>query len=53
MIGKHNYNNYKVNTKLVREKVSTHALQIGMYVVELDRPWVETPFFILRFSNKQ
>ena len=49
MIGEHNYNNYDVNTKLVREKVSTHELQVGMYVVELDRPWTETHFLFQGF----
>ena len=26
------------------EKVSTQDLQLGMYVAQLDRPWIETPF---------
>jgi HD-GYP domain-containing protein (c-di-GMP phosphodiesterase class II) len=26
------------------EKFSTQDLQIGMYVAQLDRPWIETPF---------
>lgn len=26
------------------EKVSTQDLQLGMYVSQLDRPWIETPF---------
>jgi len=49
MIGEHNYNHYKVNKKLVREKVSTHDLLVGMYVVELDRPWIDTPFLFQGF----
>lgn len=49
MIGEHNYNTYKVNKKIVREKVVTHDLQLGMYVVELDRPWIETPFHFQGF----
>lgn len=49
MIGEHNYNTYKVSTKLVREKVRVHDLEVGMYVVELDRPWLDTPFLIQGF----
>jgi HD-GYP domain-containing protein (c-di-GMP phosphodiesterase class II) len=49
MIGEHNYNDYNVNKKLIREKVSTHQLQVGMYVVELDRPWIDTPFLFQGF----
>ena len=26
------------------EKISTQDLQLGMYVAQLDRPWIETPF---------
>lgn len=26
------------------EKVDTQDLQVGMYVAQLDRPWIETPF---------
>lgn len=26
------------------EKVSTQDLQLGMYISQLDRPWIETPF---------
>ena len=49
MIGEHNYNTYEVNKKLVREKLPVHELRRGMYVVELDRPWVETPFLFQGF----
>ena len=49
MIGEHNYNHVNVDTKLVREKVLTDELCIGMYVVELDRPWTETPFLFQGF----
>jgi len=49
MLGEHNYSTYKVNKKLHREKVATTSLQRGMYVVELDRPWVETPFLFQGF----
>lgn len=30
-------------------KVSTHDLQIGMFVAQLDRPWTETPFLFQGF----
>lgn len=49
MIGEHNYNHVNVNKKLVREKLSVVELCIGMYVVELDRPWSETPFLFQGF----
>ena len=49
VLGEHNYNTYKVNKKLVREKVSVYDLKLGMYVVELDRPWLETPFLFQGF----
>jgi HD-GYP domain-containing protein (c-di-GMP phosphodiesterase class II) len=49
MIGEHNYNTYQVDKKLVREKVLVHKLQVGMYVVELDRPWIDTPFLFQGF----
>lgn len=31
------------------EKVEVDALRIGMYVAELDRPWLETPFLFQGF----
>lgn len=31
------------------EIVSTQALKLGMFVAELDRPWLETPFLIQGF----
>ncbi len=31
-------------------KVDVGSLQMGMYVVELDRPWLETPFLIQGFE---
>jgi HD-GYP domain-containing protein (c-di-GMP phosphodiesterase class II) len=49
MIGEHNYNHYNINKKLVREKIATTELRVGMYVVELDRPWVDTPFLFQGF----
>jgi HD-GYP domain-containing protein (c-di-GMP phosphodiesterase class II) len=32
-----------------RWKVSVDALQLGMWVAELDRPWLETPFLLQGF----
>lgn len=49
MLGEHNYHTYKVQKTLLREKVACTQLQRGMYVVELDRPWVETPFLFQGF----
>lgn len=48
-IGEHNYNHVSVSKTLVREKVPTADLCIGMYVVELDRPWLGTPFLFQGF----
>lgn len=48
-IGEHNYNTYQVEKKLVREKIPVENLELGMYVVELDRPWLETPFLFQGF----
>src|SRR5215472_6509290 len=30
-------------------KVPTHQLKIGMFVADLDRPWVDTPFLLQGF----
>jgi hypothetical protein len=51
MLGEHNYETYAITNQIIKEKIPTASLEIGMYVVELDRPWLETPFFISRFSN--
>lgn len=34
----------------MKTKVDTKDLQIGMYVSELDRPWLETPFLFQGFA---
>ncbi len=34
----------------MKRKVDTNKLQIGMYVSELDRPWLETPFLFQGFA---
>ncbi|MFT7184685.1 MAG: putative nucleotidyltransferase with HDIG domain [Pseudohongiellaceae bacterium] len=49
MRGEYNHESYKVSKKLVREKLGTHSLKLGMYVVELDRPWGDTPFLFQGF----
>lgn len=33
-----------MSNSIIREKVTISKLQIGMYVCELDRPWLETPY---------
>ncbi len=30
----------------MNEKIDVEALQIGMFVAELDRPWIDTPFLL-------
>lgn len=32
-----------------RQRISVSELRLGMYVVDLDRPWLETPFLIQGF----
>src|SRR5688572_31973497 len=32
-----------------RSKVEVGALELGMYVIELDRPWIESPFLFQGF----
>ncbi|MFT6123532.1 MAG: HD-GYP domain-containing protein (c-di-GMP phosphodiesterase class II) [Oleiphilaceae bacterium] len=49
MRGEYNHESYKVSKKLVREKIGTHSLKLGMYVVALDRPWGDTPFLFQGF----
>lgn len=34
------------------KKVPVNLLKVGMYVVQLDRPWIETPFLFRRFEIK-
>ena len=34
---------------LKREKVEVDRLVLGMYVAELDRPWIDTPFLLQGF----
>ncbi|NIR59448.1 MAG: HD-GYP domain-containing protein [Gammaproteobacteria bacterium] len=35
---------------MAKRKVSTDDLRLGMYVSELDRPWLETPFLFQGFT---
>ncbi len=34
----------------MKKKISVHELQVGMYVSELDRHWLETPFLFQGFA---
>ena len=36
----------------MRKYLRTHVndLQLGLYIAELDRPWIETPFLIQGFT---
>jgi HD-GYP domain-containing protein (c-di-GMP phosphodiesterase class II) len=38
---------------LKRSKISTANLQVGMYVAQLDRPWLETPFLFQGFEIRE
>jgi hypothetical protein len=35
---------------IVRKKIDVQYLEIGMYVSELDRPWLGTPFLFQGFE---
>jgi len=37
-------------SSIIREKVRISGLKIGMYVCDLDRPWLETPYPLQGFS---
>jgi len=39
-----------MSNNIIREKVKISSLKIGMYVCELDRPWLETPYPLQGFS---
>ncbi|GMQ90433.1 MAG: hypothetical protein BMS9Abin10_0810 [Gammaproteobacteria bacterium] len=34
----------------VKKRVAVHDLRMGMYIAELDRPWLETPFLFQGFA---
>lgn len=38
-----------VKNQLIRKRINVDALQIGMYVTELDRPWLQSPFLYQGF----
>jgi HD-GYP domain-containing protein (c-di-GMP phosphodiesterase class II) len=38
---------------LKRSKISTANLKVGMYVAQLDRPWLETPFLFQGFEIRE
>lgn len=33
----------------MKEKIESHDLTLGMFIAELDRPWLDTPFLIQGF----
>lgn len=35
---------------MIRKKIGVEELRVGMYVAELDRPWLETPFMFQGFT---
>lgn len=39
-----------MSQSIIREKIYTDKLQVGMYICELDRPWLETPYPLQGFS---
>ena len=39
-----------MSLNIIREKVNADKLEIGMYVCELDRPWLETPYPLQGFT---
>ena len=47
-----NKDNIFLNTSLELVRINVDDLKIGMYVSELDRPWVETPFRFQGFELK-
>jgi len=36
-----------------RQKIETADLQLGMYIAQLDRPWLETPFLFQGFEIRE
>lgn len=37
------------DTELIKKKITVDKLELGMYVTELDRPWLESPFLFQGF----
>jgi len=44
------YHDYLQYTSSEKALTPVNQLEIGMYVVELDRPWLETPFLFQGFE---
>ena len=50
----HVYSSRKKRPLIMRKKIETRNLLVGMYIQELDRPWVETPYLFQGFKiNEQ
>lgn len=50
----HVYSSRKKRPLIMRKKIDTRNLLVGMYIQELDRPWVETPYLFQGFKiNEQ
>jgi len=43
------YFRYRYNGELVKKKIDIRYLKVGMYVAELDRPWLDSPFLFQGF----
>jgi putative nucleotidyltransferase with HDIG domain len=55
VLGENNYSSFKINSRIEKVQVACSDLKVGMFVVELDRPWVDTPFLFQGFliSSKE
>ena len=40
---------FNVNKRHSRQRLDVSELSVGMYVVELDRPWIDSPFLFQGF----
>lgn len=47
-----NNNRYRINKTIKRIRTDSADLSIGMHVVELDRPWTDSPFLFQGFCIK-
>ncbi|MFL6651559.1 MAG: HD-GYP domain-containing protein [Sulfurifustaceae bacterium] len=48
-----NVNSLGLPDQPMRKKIDVRDLQLGMYVAELDRPWLETPFLFQGFELRE
>merc|ERR1712000_667343 len=48
-MGTRNGQKYRVHKRQVRKQLTVAELTVGMYVVELDIPWEESPFLFQGF----